>query len=221
MVNYKLMLILIALWCIIVPVIAAPTTGVAALVGANNATLFMTGGSGDNWFEYGQSSTYLSWRTPNMSDSNYTVYGSPLLVSTKFYYRACDSTGCGAVANFTTAAATPQPQTTFGVSLNNITNGNFDTGLIARDAVQGYFWLLPIRIYSLVWGLLFFAIYVGLWIRERDMIVPVVLGLITGTFIMYSDAGLGLGIPVEFTSIAQGLTYAALAGIILAWVKRS
>jgi hypothetical protein len=220
MVNYKVMLILIVLWCMIAPVLAVPTTGAAGLVGSNNATLFLTGGSGTNWFEYGQKTGSLTWRTPNTSNSNYTVYGSPLLGATKFYYRACDNTGCGAESSFTTVALTPSPQTTFGAALNNMTQSNYDIEVIAGNSIAGYFWLVP-TFPTIVWGLLFFAIYLGLWIRERDLVVPVILGLITGSFVMFSDSGLSLGLPIEFLSIAQGITYAAVAGIVLSIMKRS
>jgi hypothetical protein len=219
MVN-KYLILIVAIFCLILPVCALPTTAAATAVTNNGATLQCTGNSGVTWFMYGQQSTALSWRTPNFTGTNYSVYGSPILGSTKFYYKACDSTGCGSTTFFTSSALTPSPVTTFGAGLTNITNGEYDITIIAGESIGGYFWLLP-TMPSLVWGLLFFGIFLGLWIRERDMVVPTILGLIVGSFIMWGDAGLGLGIPAEFLGIAQGLTYAALAGIILSLMKRS
>jgi hypothetical protein len=219
MVN-KYCLIFILLLCMTITVSAVPTTQAATLIGSNNVTLNMVGGAAPTWFEWGQLSSYLSWRTVNSSEASMKVYGSPLLGNTLFYYRACDSTGCGATMSFTTLQITPQPEMTLGISVDNITQSQYDITVIARESIRAYFWAVP-DFPTIVWGLLFFGIYIGLWIRERDLVVPVILGLITGSFVMFNDAGLQLGIPVEFQQIAQGLTYAALAGIILSLIKRS
>jgi hypothetical protein len=219
MVN-KYLLFIILLVCLISPSLAVPTTQAATLIGYNNATLNMAGGVAPMWYQYGQLSGSYSWRTENSSTASSLLYGSPLLGNTKFYYRACDGTGCGGELFFTTLQITPQVQTTYGASLRNITNGQFSVEVVQSNILAAYFWLVP-TFPAIIWGLLFFAIYIGLWIRERDLVVPVILGLIAGSFVMYADTGLSLGIPVEFQSIAQGLTYAALAGIILGFVKRS
>jgi len=219
MVN-KYLVILLLVICLALPVCALPTTQAATLVGNNNASLHMTGNVGTSWFEYGQKSGSLSWRTPNSTANNYTVYGSPLSGSKLFYFRGCDGTGCGNELSFTTAALTPSPQTTFGKALDNMTQSNYDIEVIAGNSIAGYFWLVP-TFPTIVWGLLFFGIYIGLWVRERDLVVPVILGLITGSFVMFTDSGLNLGIPVEFMAVAQGITYAALAGVVLTIMKRS
>jgi hypothetical protein len=219
MVN-KYIILFIALFILIVPAIALPTTTAATSVNSNGAILHSTGAANPMWFMYGQKTGSLSWRTPNSSYDNYTVYGSPILGNTKFYFKACDATGCGSELFFTTSAITPQPTTTFGAALQNITNNPSDIDTLAGNSIASYFWLIP-TFPELVWGILFFGIYLGLWIRERDLVVPVILGLLTGSFIMFGDAGLGLGIPPEFQSIAQAMVYASLAGIILTWMKRS
>ena len=191
-------------------------------VTSNSATLCAIGGGYPKWFKYGQLPGHLSWKTPNFTSGyNYTVYGSPLIGNTLFYYSACDENGCGAEQVFQTLPLNAQPQTTLGQGLKNITNSQFDIPVIAHESIGAYFWILPQSMYTLVWGLVFLAFYLGMWIRDRDLTVPVILGLLTGAFIMYGDAGLGLGLPVEFQAMAQGLTYAALAGIVLAWMKRS
>lgn len=213
-------IIFMSLTCIVSLVSAAPTTQAATLIGSNNATLNMVGGTNPMWYEWGMQSSTLSWRTVNSSIASQFVYGSPLLGDSIFYYRACDASGCGSILSFTTLSIPPQPQTTFSAGIDNITSSQYDIAVIAHESIQAYFWAVP-SFPTIVWALLFFGIYIGLWIRERDLVVPVILGLITGSFVMFNDAGLQLGIPVEFQQIAQGLTYAALAGIMLSLIKRS
>jgi hypothetical protein len=193
----------------------------ATNITSNSATLCAVGGTDPKWFTYGQRSGSHSWRTPNFTGNSYDVHGSPLLGATTFYYSACDSSGCGSEQVFETLPLVPQPQTTFGAGVRNITNDPSNIPVLAWESNRAYFWLLPTSMSSLVWGLVFLAIFIAMWIRERDLTVPVILGLIVGSFVLYGDAGLGLGIPVEFTAMAQGLTYAALAGIVLTWMKRS
>jgi hypothetical protein len=219
MVNKYFMLLIIML-CLTTSACAVPTTEAASAIGNNNVTLHMSGGAAPMWFMWGQTSGSLSWITPNATTDSAFIYGSPLLGHTLFYFKACDTTGCGNELSFTTLALTPQPQTTFGAGVDNITRSQFDIEVIARESIQGYFWAVP-TFPVIVWGLLFFGIFLGLWIRERDLVVPVIIGLITGSFIMFGSTGLQLGIPAEFSQMAQGLTYAALAGVLLTWIKRS
>lgn len=219
MIN-KYVILFIALICMIGTVFALPTTTAATDVNSNGATLHMTGGVAPMYYQFGGNSNTQIWYTPNSSSSNATIYGSPITGSTLYYFKACDATGCGNTLSFTTSAITPQPTTTFGAAFDNITKDPTDLDTVSGASIASYFWLTP-TFPSIVWAMIFMGIYLGLWLRERDLVVPVILGLITGSFVMFSDAGLNLGIPVEFQAMAQGLTYAALAGIILSWVKRS
>ena len=56
--------------------------------------------------------------------------------------------------------------------------------------------------------------------KTRYVAVPVLVGLIAAPYLLYSNQGLGLGIPMEFQAIAQGLTYACVAGILLLILKK-
>lgn len=199
---------------------AAPVTGAASLIGSNNVTLAAAGVTAPVWFEYGMTSGSLIWRTPNETKTGaYSrwVYGSPLMGGQKFYYRVCDSVGCGVEKDFTMAVVTPQPQTTFGYIYQNVTESGFDPSIMALNAMEPYMWpVMPAT--SVVWGLVFFFIFTALWIRGRDVTIPVILGLIVG-FIAFNPA-YGVGMPAPFVGISQGIAYASLAGIILAIFKK-
>lgn len=219
--KHIILLLIVALF--VVPAYAAPTTGAATLVGSNNATVAMTGASTTCWFEWGTISGSLVWDTINQTPSggacSYRIHGSPLLGSTVFYYRACDVTGCGAEGSFTTAAVTPLPTTTYGATFDNITESGFDVTYIGSSVMAPYLWLVP-GFEAFVFGLIFASIYLGIWIRSRDVTIPAIAGILCGGFIFFADRGLMLGIPGEFASIGQGLLYAALAGLALAVIKK-
>lgn len=222
--QYKASLFLILCLLAISVVSAVPTTNAATMVDSNNATVSMSGAAGECWFIWGQQDKYNeTWRTPNSTPiggvCSYRIKGSPLLGDTKFYYAGCDSTGCGNELYFITLEVTPIPTTTYGAIFDNLTENGMDLTLVGWQSTAPYMWLVP-GFKSLVWGVIFMFIFIGLWLRGRDVTVPTIVGFIAGSFLFSSGYGLNLGIPLEFAGISQGLMYASLAGIILAIIKK-
>lgn len=213
--------LLIGVMLLVGGVMAIPVTGAAAGVTSNSATLSIGAPIVDPcWFEYGQLSGSLSWKTPNRTGiTSYTIKGSPLNGNTIFYYRACDSTGCGAEASFTTLSVTPMPTTTYSYIFENLTENGMDPQFLAMNAVEPYAWILP-GFEMIIWFILFFAIFTGLVLTGRGMGVPVIMGLLSASFIFAPTAGLYLGIPPEVQSIAQGIMYASLAGVVVSLIKK-
>ncbi len=208
----------IGLVLLIAIVSAVPTTGSSSLISSNNVTLTSTAATSATWFEYGMTSGYLTWKTPNFTATGadtYWVHGSPLMAGQIYYWRACDVTGCGVEKTFTLATATLAPQPTFGYVYQNVTESGFDPAIVAYDAVQPYFWVAP---QPVVWGLLFMFIFMALWIRGRDTTVPAILGLIVG-FMVFNPT-YGVQLPGEFIGLSQGLAYASLAGIVMGIFKK-
>lgn len=216
-------LILIAL--LIAPVVALPNTQPATLVGTNNATLNGNGAATTCWFIWGTSNLgNETWRTPNQTSSGgvctYRIHGSPIMGSTVFYFKVCDTTGCSAnELSFTTGTVTPIPTVTYGSIFDNLTENAMDLTLVGYQSTFPYQWLVP-TFATLIWGLIFAFIFLGMWLRGRDVTVPALVGFITSSFLFLGNQGLNLGIPVEFTTLAQGLMYASIAGIILALIKK-
>jgi len=219
----KRLLLFLALLCCIASVSALPTTGAATAVSSNNATLHAAGATTPCWFVWGQQSDGETWKTPNQTAvagvCTYTVKGSPLLGNTLFYFKACDSTGCGNELSFTTLTVTPIPTTTYGATFDNLTESGMDLTLVGINAVAPYSWLIP-DFAALVWGVMFGFIFIGMWLRGRDMLTPTVTGIIIGGFIFFGGQGLNLGLPTQFVDLAQGLTYASIAGTVLIIIKK-
>jgi hypothetical protein len=203
---------------------ALPTTGAATLVGSNNVTVTSSGAATTCWFEWGMlTDGEESWSTPNQTPvggvCTKTIKGSPLVGGSVFYYRVCDVTGCGADATFTTAAVTPIPTTTYGAIFDNLTDNQMDITMVSYQATAPYMWLVPGNA-VLVWGLLFSFIFMGMWLRGRDVTVPTIVGFLIGSFIFMGNYGLQLGIPGEIAELGQGIMYAAIAGILLSLIKK-
>lgn len=205
---------------------AAPVTGAATLIGSNNATLHMTSAGGlTSWFEWGQNTNLLTWKSKNFTstagDNPIVVKGSPLNGNTVFYFRACDTTGCGAQLSFTTAAITPMPTTTFGNTYENLTESNFDLTILPLNIVAPYQWTLPGSLVAVMWALVFSTIFLGMWMSGRSTFIPAILGLMAGSFLWVNGVGmLNMPISPEMVDLGQGVVMASIAGLITMAMKR-
>ena len=218
----KLLFVCLIAALLIGSVTAAPTTMASGGNTSNSVSLASVGTVAPCWFEWGQKSGSLSWKTPNSTPDKcvlYPIKGSPLNGNTKFYYRVCDTNGCGAELSFFTSSVTPMPTTTYSVIFSNLTESALDPQFMAMNAVAPYAWILP-GFDMMIWFLLFFAIFVGLVLTGRGMGIPVIMGLLSAGFIFSPIAGLYLGIPPELQSVAQGVMYAALAGVVVSLIKK-
>lgn len=206
-------------------VYAIPTTQAATLIGNNNVTLNSIGSVGDMWFQYGTDPTILNyWSDTRSTPGAVTVIGGPIYPSTTYYFQACDSSGCGSVLSFTTTAITPLSIDPMGTAVTNMTKSNFNMLNMPQNLVVPYSWLFPTDTaamsLTIVFGMLMMFIYIGMWLRTRSVATGVIMGILTSSFILFTNQGLNLGIPVEFANIAQGILYASLAAILLTFLKK-
>ncbi|MDD2246325.1 MAG: hypothetical protein PHC39_04505 [Proteiniphilum sp.] len=214
---------IVLLLCLVSIASAVPTTNAATLVGSNNATVSATGAAGTyGWFIWGQNIGNEYWITPNITIStgafSYTLRQSPLFGNTRFYYKACDQTGCGNEQSFTTIPVTPIPQQAIGTFYTNITESGMDIPNMAIHLADAYMWTsTPI---TLVFMLIFSPVFIGVWLRSRTVLVALILGFIAGSFILYSNAVLGVSMPGEVADLARAICYIAFAGVIVYIIKR-
>jgi hypothetical protein len=222
----RLLFLFVALALLVTTVCAVPTTQAATLIGNNNVTLNCAGAVGDTWFQYGTDPTILNyWSNIETAASSITVTGGPIYPSTTYYFQAWDSTGGAAnVLSFTTAAITPLPTSTLGSAITNMTRSNFNLLAMPANLVVPYGWLFPADTaemsLTIVFGMLMMFIYIGMWLRTRSVATGVIMGILTSSFILFTNQGLNLGIPTEFANIAQGILYASLAAILLTFLKK-
>lgn len=198
---------------------ALPTTGAATAIGNNNVTWSGTGISdGIGWFQWGMYAGKTYDKTKNITTSNgtisYTQIGTPLFPGTTFYYKVCDDTGCGSEQPFTILTITPLPTTTYGVWGQAIIDSGFDP-VVTFVAFVGPF--VDVTGMTIFWAIIIGMIFVGIWLRTRGTIIATQLWMVFAGFACSSTAGLMIGLPPEFVSLAQALFYTSLAGAITAY----
>lgn len=227
--RYQLISIMLLSLLLIGIVSAVPNTIDATNINNNNFTLSCSGAVGDTYFKYGTDINKLGiWtvmNTPAGGNVASVETGSPIQPLTTYYFVACDSTGCDSSPHiFSTPALTPLPTSTLGSAMTNMTRSRFNMLYLPANIIIPYGWLFPAdqqtSAFTVVVGMIFMFIYIGLWLRTRSVATGVVIGLITSSFILFTNQGLNLGIPVEFQAIAQALLYASLGGILLAFLKK-
>jgi hypothetical protein len=199
---------------------AVPNTGAATAIGSNNFTVAITmSDGGDTWVVWGGAAgNELFGSQVQTGDCSLTVYGAPLIGGQTIWYRACDSTGCGNERTLTLPAITPLPTPTFGNAYKNLTARHFAIDSIAPNILPGYTatGITP----TLLWGIMFFFILFGFWFRTKSVRMVLIIGLLMATFILTPTAGLFLGAPLMFQYVAQGLMAAAMAGILISFIRK-
>jgi hypothetical protein len=196
-----------------------PLTCTTATFNANG------GAAGDAWFEWGQHSTgpYI-WTTPNQTIgagafSDYQ-WGPPMLTGTTYYVIPCDTTGCGAELGFFVPNATRINQTRFGADTVGLMRGGFNITQVSLVVMKPFSAPFPSPYAAAIpYGLLFFFILSGMYLRGRDMLIPMMLVMVSGAGLMWG--GTGLGVPPDFiTYVGQPLLYIGIAGVIFSWFTR-
>lgn len=206
---------------------AVPAGTTATLIGNNNVTFTANSALAHAWFEYGMTPDTLVVWTANITAGGaytWTEIGSPLTSGETYYVAGCDDSGCDTPVEFTLPDATPLPSTTYGALVTNATVSRFNLLAMIVHIPAAFTWLFPASnaamAISIVAGLVFFGIFFGLAMRTRYAAVPVLIGLISAPYLLYQNQGLNLGIPPEFQAVAQGLMYAAVAGILILILKK-
>ena len=219
--NYKFLVLTIAMICLVGFASALPTTG-PVTVSANGVVFTANGGSGDGWFKWGaiHGGNYY-WSTPNQSVSGaYTDYqdGPPLISGSTYYVVACDSTGCGDEVSFTVPGATPIPQTHYGDGVIRIMRGGFNLTQSLPIMVYATF---TSRLGYLTYALFFFFIFSGWWLRQKDITIPMMVAIVFG-FTIWGAGALATGIEMapEIMNLGIGLIIAAIAGLAFSLVSK-
>lgn len=215
MIKKLLALFLLAL--LIIPAsLALPVTNPVTGISNREVTFNAAGGAGQGCFRWGEiSGGPYYWATPNQSVAGaYTDYqfGPPMLTGKTYYVVACDSTGCGNEVSFNVPVATGVNQTRFGSGIPLIMRSGVNITQSMTIVVYPYTATMTAPI---AWGLLFFFIFTGMWLRPKDIFIPCLLAIVAGGAIWFGPSA--LGIPVQWASIGQGLMYAAVAGLIFSW----
>lgn len=169
------------------------------------------------WFEYSSNSNNYIYKTANQTltgDGAFTfvLTGMPLISGTTFYYRAvgCEAAGCsrGTQVSFTTSALTDIQDYNFDAHFSNLTESELNVTNMSRVGASPY----TDKLGAIFWGVLYSLIFAMIWMRQEDITIPALLGLIIGGYLWAS-------MPSDWTSMAMSLTVISFAGLMYSILK--
>jgi hypothetical protein len=200
---------------------ALPTTQDVAFKNTSSVLFYATGVTTPSYFKYGTISGQYTWLTENQSNASALHYtwehGVPLMSGRTFYFRVCDVTGCGIEKTVVMSTVTVAPTTTFNVLAMNITRSEFNLATIGQNIIEPYTWVTSNP--NILFGVLLFFVFTGLWLRQREVIIPIILGMIASGLLMYQGTN-SVGIPPEMFIIVVALVTLGLGGVVMGLYKR-
>jgi hypothetical protein len=199
---------------------AVPTTLAATMVGNNNVTLNANGIVGDGWFQFGTQPSSSWAHLPNVTGGgaiSYTWTGTPIYGNTKYYYRACDSSGCGSEISFTTTVVTPMPTGTYGQYATNMTEGRFNPANVVWNGLQAY---ISVTGDTVFYGIVMIMLFIGMWLATRGTLIAQQMGMIFSALFCVAAVGLGLGLPPMLIAVGQALLYVSLAAAVVSFTVK-
>ena len=193
--------------------------------GINNATL--TGNIDDLglyqpvevWFEYGGKSGNYICHSDHLSvnaTGNFiiNISGFPLILEQTYYFRAGGNVSGvvihGAEMSFTLDPAGDMPEKHFGKHFEELKESRFNITKLAT--VLPKTWTDIILETRIFYGMFFGMIFLALWIRQEDVGIPALLGMLIGGTLWY-------WLPPEWMNLVQSLFIVSFAALIYATIK--
>ena len=197
----------------------------ASDVGTNYITLNgkiignISGGS-TVWFEYGRVKDRYTYRTKNQTKTtigNFSqkVEGIQLMPGTIYHFKAVGTgsawgTSHGEDLNFTTSALTPFEEKNFGKNYDELRESKFNISTLATVLPKTYTDMMLQS--NIFFGLFFGLIFMVIWIRQEDVVIPALLGMVIG-------ASIFVFLPPTWMKLAQSLFIVSLAAAIYSLIK--
>lgn len=199
-----------------------PATGACAdlyTIGASNITPgsadlnMVVNVSQDVWFEFGIASGDYKLQTQNITSGSSTnisdtIKGTYLFPGQKYYYRASCNNCSGDEYNFTLNTSTPIPTRTFSTYITEfqdaewnisalvpIVGGPYEDAFASLGAPAVFF-------YAIVWLFIFAA----LWMRQENMLVPMMLFVILLPVVAFSGF-----LPGQWVNISYMIVVVCIA----------
>ena len=168
------------------------------------------------WFEYGNKPVVLHQETATQvrtTNTNFSIRITSMILfaGEKYYFRACSNrTECSEELNFTLNSISSFPTKNFGKHYIELRKSKFGMAKLAEVLPKTYTdMMLESRIF---YGLFFGLIFMSIWIRTEDVVLPALLGMTIG-------ASIFVFLPAEWMKLAQSLFIVSLSAAVYSLIK--
>jgi hypothetical protein len=174
-----------------------------------------SGNSAQAWISYGGYSNaykFMSGYQTITGNFTKTISGIPLMAGSKYYYKGYVTlsgvTSQSVEGNFTIPVVTATVNYNFDSHTEELAYSDLNISTMVTVIPKAYTDIIG----SIFWGILFALIFVMIWLRQEDVTVPAILGLLIGASLW------GL-MPEEWVSIAYSLIIVSFAGLMYSLIK--
>jgi len=165
---------------------------------------------GSGFIYVGAKPQQYTYTFKHQGDGSY-VLSTPFLQTNKTYYlKVCDEKGCGEVLEFKITKEESLVEEEFGKEYKELTEGGdvLNISKLSNTIPSIYTTLLT----DMFWAMFFGGIFLAYWIRQEDVMLPSIVGMISGV------AMIGL-LPPSAQHIAYILLVISIAGTLYTIIK--
>jgi len=170
----------------------------------------ITNAHGSGFIYVGAKPQQYTYTFKHQGDGSY-VLSTPFLQTNKTYYlKVCDEKGCGEVLEFKITKEESLMEEKFGKEYKELTEGGdvLNISKLGTIIPSIYTTLLT----DMFWAMFFGGIFLAYWIRQEDVMLPSIVGMIGGV------AMIGL-LPPSAQHIAYILLVISIAGTLYTIIK--
>jgi len=158
----------------------------------------------------GTSPQTFSYAYSHQGNGTYTITTLFIKQNTTYYVKACDNTNCTSVLNFTSEKGVNLEKKNFTSQYDELMEGGdiLNISKLSSTIPSIYTTLLT----DIFWAMFFGGIFLAYWIRQEDVMLPSIVGMIcSGALIVM--------LPPSAQHIAYTLLVVSIAGMLYTVIK--
>ena len=156
------------------------------------------------------SNTSFPYAYSHQGNGTYTITATFLKPNNTYYVKACDNENCSNVMSVNVSKEEELVEQNFTTQFNNLMQGGnlLNISKLGETIPSVYTSLLT----DMFWAMFFGGIFLAYWIRQEDVMLPSIVGMISGV------AMIGL-LPPSAQHIAYILLVISIAGTLYTIIK--
>ncbi|RLF11743.1 MAG: hypothetical protein DRP08_01725 [Candidatus Aenigmatarchaeota archaeon] len=156
------------------------------------------------------SSTTFPYAYSHQGNGTYTITATFLKPNSTYYVKACDNENCSDIMSVNVSKEEKLVEQNFTTPFNNLMQGGnlLNISKLGETIPSVYTSLLT----DMFWAMFFGGIFLAYWIRQEDVMLPSIVGLISGSVLIVM-------LPPSAQHIAYILLVISIAGTLYTIIK--
>jgi len=170
----------------------------------------ITNATSDGYIFVSPSNKSFPYAYSHQGNGTYTITATFLKPSSTYYVKVCDSENCSDVVSVSVSEKEQLMEQNFTSQFNTLMQGGnlLNISKLGETIPSVYTSLLT----DMFWAMFFGGIFLAYWIRQEDVMLPSIVGLITGSVLIVM-------LPPSAQHIAYILLVISIAGTLYTIIK--